>query len=411
MARVAIDGTGSLLVDGEKLFPLGLSNGPPPGSKTPAGRDGLDEVAANGINALRTGLGNWELEFADGQIADQRKLHAAAAQHGLHCWLWLGDVPNLPAQAGPREQLLTRIVEAFRNDPALLAWKGVDEPRNPARGAAWIRPDGLVRAHQRIKALDPNHPVVIIQAPLGPASDLVPYRPALDVTGIDIYPVSYPPGAHAGGPPRGVELVGLMARKARQAAGSKPFWMVLQVAWSGVVPTKTKPDLVPRFPSLLQERFMAYQAIVNGARGLFFFGGHLPGVMTPDDAKSGWNWTFWRRVLRPVVSELASPDVSPALVAPAGPAVKSGTSGIEVVTRRTGRFVYVIAVRTGGSVSRVAFTGLPASVRSGEVVAEYVQEPLPPGPGKQVYRTVSVTGGRFTDWFAAYDAHVYRFAV
>jgi hypothetical protein len=202
-----------------------------------------------------------------------------------------------------------------------------------------------------------------------------------------------------------------MARKARQAAGSKPFWMVLQVAWSGVVPTQTKPDLVPRFPSLVQERFMAYQAIVNGARGLFFFGGHLPGVMTPDDAKSGWNWTFWRRVLRPVVSELASPDVSAALVAPAGPAVKAGTSGIEVATRRTGRFVYVIAVRTGGSVSRVSFSGLPASVGRGEVVAEYVQEPLPPGPGAHVYRKVAVTGGRFTDWFAPYDAHVYRFAV
>ena len=30
---------------------------------------------------------------------------------------------------------------------------------------------------------------------------------------------------------------------------------------------------------------MAYQAIVNGARGLIFFGGHMTQVMRPVDAK------------------------------------------------------------------------------------------------------------------------------
>jgi hypothetical protein len=29
------------------------------------------------------------------------------------------------------EQLLTKIVSAFCDDPALLAYKGIDEPRNP----------------------------------------------------------------------------------------------------------------------------------------------------------------------------------------------------------------------------------------------------------------------------------------
>jgi len=38
---------------------------------------------------------------------------------------------------------------------------------------------------------------VITQAPLGPESDLERYRPALDVTGADIYPISYPPGTHS----------------------------------------------------------------------------------------------------------------------------------------------------------------------------------------------------------------------
>ena len=51
---------------------------------------------------------------------------------------------------------------------------------------------------------------------------------------------------------------------------------------------------------------MAYQAIVNGARGLAFFGGHLTADRAPADAQAGWNWTFWERVLRPLVEELTS---------------------------------------------------------------------------------------------------------
>jgi hypothetical protein len=417
VSSVAIAATGALVVDGNAIFPIGLSNPPPAASKTPAGRNGLEEVAANGVSFVRTGIGDWSLEFADGQIAQQKQVHAAAAAHGLHCWLWLGDAPNLPATPNSvNEQLLTKIVTAFRGDAALLAYKGIDEPRNPFRGPNVIPPDGMVRAYTRLKALDPNHPVVVVQAPRSPVAELVPYRPTFDITGVDIYPVSYPPGVHSDTGNADINVVGELARKTRQAAGTKPFWMTLQVAWSGVIPTKTNPNTVPRFPNLLQERFMAYEAVVNGARGLAFFGGHLTEVMTPADAASGWNWTFWRRVLRPVVSELASEDLQPALVAPNADAqvtTQPHTADVELVTRRTSRYLYVIAVRIGGSVSQVGFAGLPRGITRGEVLFEYVQDPLPPpaGVGRQVPRTIPVSGGAFHDWFAPHDAHVYRFEV
>jgi hypothetical protein len=273
----------------------------------------------------------------------------------------------------------------------------------------------MVRAYAKLKSLDPDHPVVIIQAPRSPVEQLIPYRPAFDITGVDIYPVSYPPGIHSDIPNRDINVVGDLARKTRQAAGTKPFWMTLQIAWSGVTPTTTNPDTVPRFPNLTQERFMAYQAIVNGARGLIFFGGHITSVMRPEDAASGWNWAFWRRVLRPVVSELASPDLQPALAAPDGGAPitpSPANPDIELVARRTSTHLYVIAVRIGGSVSRIRFAGLPAGVSQGDVLFEYVQDPLPPPTdGNQAPRSVAVTDGSFSDWFAPHDAHVYRFAV
>ena len=89
--------------------------------------------------------------------------------------------------------------------------------------------------------------------------------------------------------------------------GSKPFWMVLQIAWSGV----TKPGKTLRFSTLPEERYMAYQAIIRGARGLVFFGGDIAAAMNARDKARGWNWTFYRKVLQPVLQELN----------PAGPAL------------------------------------------------------------------------------------------
>jgi hypothetical protein len=392
--------TGALLVEGRKVFPIVLSNGPPLGAKAPDGGDAFAEVAAGGASFMRVGRSVWNLESIDEQIAAEREVLDAAAAHGLHCWLQLGNVPDLPARAlSPNRRLLTNIVGQLKDHPALGAWKGIDEPANPNRPAR-VPVVGLVRAYRTLRASDPNHPVVIIQAPVGTAAQLAPYRPAFDITGADIYPVSYPPGKHAGGK-HDIGVVGDITRKMVRAAGSKPIWMTLQIAWSGVIATERHPANVPRFPTLSQERFMAYQAIVNGARGLAFFGGHLTQIARPADAQAGWNWTFWERVLRPLLEELTSDSVAPALVAPnARSRVKASAKDVELVTREADGFLYVIAVRRGSATSRVGFSGLPSGLTGGEVLFEY---------NDQAFRTVSVANGRFRDWFGQHDARVYRF--
>jgi hypothetical protein len=417
---VAVDrSTGALLVDGRRVFPIVLSNAPRPGAKTPSGGDGLAEVAAGGASFIRSDRPDWSLESLDQEIAAERKLLDAAAAHGLHCWLQLGNVPDLSGRTlSANEQLLTNIVGQLKDHPALGAWKGVDEPANPNRPAR-VPAAGLIRAYRRLKALDPDHPVTIIQAPLGTVGQLTPYRPAFDLTGADIYPISYPPGKHAGRRNSDIGIVGDITRKMVRAAGGKPVWMTLQIAWSGVIPTQKQPGNVPRFPTLQQERFMAYQAIVHGARGLSFFGGHLTQIARPADAQAGWNWTFWKLVLRPLLTELTSPGVAPALVAPnARTAVKPSTTGVELITREAADFVYVIVVRRGSATSQVGFTGLPPRrdgrpIRGGEVLFEYEQQPLPPpiDLDHQTFRTIRVTNGHFRDWLGPHDARVYRFAL
>jgi hypothetical protein len=391
-------------------FPIVLSNGPPPNGKAPNGRNGLAEVAAAGVTHVRTGRGDWSSAQLASQIAAERATLDALQARGLHAWCWLGDLPNLPEGAtSPQSQLLARVADGLGGHAALGFYKGIDEPRNPFRGANWIRPAGMIRAYQALHRIDAGHPVVVIQAPIGTVAQLSPYGPAFDITGADVYPVSYPPGTHTQSKNTDISVVGDVTTKMVRAAGGKPVWMTLQIAWSGVLP----PNHVPRFPTLQAERFMAYQAIVRGARGLVFFGGHLTQIASPADAAAGWNWTFWQEVLRPLVEELGSAALAPALGAPdAKLAIKASVPGVDLVARKAAGALYVIAVRRGGTVSRVRFSGLP-TVKSGAALFEYVQEPPPPPiqPGHQVARPLSVSGGAFTDWLAPHDARIYRFLV
>jgi hypothetical protein len=418
MAAVSVDrATGALVIEGRKVFPLVLSNPPPLGGKTPTGGEAFAAVAAGGANFIRAGRSDWSLESLDRQVAAEREVLDAAAADGLHCWLQLGNVPDLPERApAATEQLLTTLVGELKDHPALGAWKGVDEPANPNRSAR-IPAARLERAYRTLRTVDRTHPVVITQAPVGTVAQLTPYRPAFDITGADIYPVSYPPGKHAGRGNRDIGVVGTITDKMVKAAGGKPVWMTLQIAWSGIVPSQEHPNNVPRFPTLAQERFMAYQAIVHGARGLSFFGGHLTQVARPADAQLGWNWTFWNQVLEPLLGELTSDSVAPALIAPDAPrAVKTRAAGVELVTRQDATHLYVIAVRRSGGTSEVDFTGLPAKKNGrpftgGEVLLEYEQEPLPPPvlPDRQTFRTVRAANGRFRDWLGQHDVRVYRF--
>jgi uncharacterized protein (TIGR02597 family) len=147
---------------------------------------------------------------------------------------------------------------------------------------------------------------------------------------------------------------------------------------------------------------MAYQAIVNGARGLMFFGGNIASTLTNAlDAQLGWNWSFWTNTLKPLTLQLTTnTPLSDALVAVESPAFvsMSGTTypDIEFSVREAGTNLYVIATKREGATVNATFSGLPSWVNSGAVLFES-------------NRTVSVSGGQFTDSFAQWDVHVYKF--
>jgi hypothetical protein len=120
------------------------------------------------------------------------------------------------------------------------------------------------------------------------------------------------------------------------------------------------------------------------------------------DAALGWNWTFYYKVLKPVLDELnpAGP-LFPALVAPESklPVKLEGISpfNLEFSIREAGGHVFLIAAKREGATVEARFSGLPFGQTTGDVL---YGEP----------RQVSVSKGSFTDWFGPNEVHVYRFS-
>src|SRR4051812_30152420 len=285
-----------LSINGRKIFPIGFTVPPPPDAKTPGGKLALEEFREAGATFIRTGpmrdveegkkFAAWDAEWLE-----REKLYMKAAAHaGMYCAPFLKELAEIDAKHPEREDKLRRVVRFFKNNPGLGVWKGADEPQWGKRPVP-----ALVRAYKIIREEDPNHPVWIVHAPRGTVQELRAYNPTFDIGGVDIYPVSNPPGRHLAKTDKNREIsaVGDFTEKMlRVTEARKPIWLTLQIAFSGTVPPK---PLV--FPTLRQQRFMTYEAIIDGARGLIYYGGNLQPTLSERDRTLGWNWTYWDEVL------------------------------------------------------------------------------------------------------------------
>jgi hypothetical protein len=214
---------------------------------------------------------------------------------------------------------------------------------------------------------------------------------------MDIFPIGYPPGGHVPTwPNKEISMVGDWTKIIVEAAQGKPVWMTLQITFSG---TAGKGKTL-RFPTFPQERFMTYEAIIDGARGINYFGGgwHAADTLSERDRKLGYNWTFWEHILKPLLAEINEKSpLHEALIAPNSklPVTAEGASGIEFTVREVGDEIFILACKREGETAQVTFHGLPAAMTSGDVVYE---EP----------RKIELKNGQFTDWFGPEEVHVYR---
>jgi hypothetical protein len=399
-ATTRFDHHGTTLVDDRKVFPIVLAKGPERGTVAPNGVNALDEVVDAGVNFFKTGPASrpWWPE----DITDAVEWNREAAARGVYTWANLATLSD--ARPGTlKEERLREVVNALEGDPsvsALALWKGYDEPfwgRRPPADLQFAYCIGTSRGDPRWcetrPVADEEHLWVTIQAPRGTAADLAPYTAVTDIHGVDHYPVTYAatdPNLHE---------VGLWTDTIVSVTPSGAVWTTLQVCASG----SSDPGGSGRFvlPTRRQERYMIYDAILNGARSLAFYGGNLPRCWNETDTQHGWNWTFWDAVLEDLVREInAESPIAPALVNPGTTkTLQSNDATTQVISRQgaDASELWVIAARRGTGTGSVTISGLPAGIDTGTVYTED--------------RSVRVENGSFSDTFARWEVHVYRFTV
>jgi hypothetical protein len=399
--------SGTFLFGGRPTFLIALSNPPPLDGTSPSGANGLDEVVRAGVNLFRVGP-NWK-PWTVAEIGRAKRWDKAAARLGVHTWINLNAVAR--ASAGWRVAArLRETVLALLTGPsgrAIGLWKGADEP-----SARHIHPAALEFAYCRVtsrgkhgwcagqRPLDGHHLWVTVESAKGSPASLAAYSKVTDTHGVDVYPIAIDQdGRGAPDKPPNLHLVGIWTRRLAAITPDHSVWTTLQICFSSSYARRTGNYLVP---TARQERYMVYDAIINGARGVAFFGGDNPQCWNPGDRVHRWNWTFWDTTLKHLIFEIGAQNpLAPALVNPSSTNRVSTTDpATEAISRtdttKTGADeLWVIAARHGTGTQTVTITGLPTTITHGIVYPEN--------------RPISVEHGSITDRFQQWQVHVYRF--
>ncbi|HDP35352.1 MAG TPA: hypothetical protein ENN29_09615 [Candidatus Hydrogenedentes bacterium] len=410
-ATVAIEDDGMLNVDGKRLFVLGLYEHPKDDAK-------LGEAAGAGFNLVHAsadvdslnrlwehGLYGWvntgyAIDFSDnaeqGMVALRELAQSLSAHPGLLVWevpdeaLWNAWYRATQWRRGaePRQQneliaaltdaSLREKLEAMREraesayataQPELGEavaddiWRelGKEPPHpdlnlsNAAERAAKLG-DGMAAGYAFLKQLDPAHPVWMNHAPRNSIKQLAFFNRGADIVGCDIYPVPLGKTGHSDLGDRTLACVGAYTRRMQTAAPGKPVWMVLQgFGWADLNETADAKDRAERRkPTPDESRFMAYDAIVNGARGILYWG----------TAYIGEDTDFWKE-LRALIQELsalqhvlsardAAVEAQVALAETWG----SLDRGVRVLPKQVGDQVHFLVVNEWLDPLRYTLTGL-----------------------------------------------------
>jgi hypothetical protein len=374
---VSVDAQNFLGVRGKRVFPVGIY-------ATPGSEKSLQELSSAGFRLVQSGAL---------PPAPMKALLDKADQYHLRVWVSVSSLLDFSQDAEAKRKTLTELVAAVGAHPALLMWESTDEPAWGSQNA-----EGLYEGYKFLRALDQNHPIWTNHAPRNLISTLAYYNRATDLAGCDIYPVPEPQ-AQSNLPNKTIHVVGDEADKSVASVnGDKPTIMVLQgFGWAELSrQSNQKPNAV--LPTFEESRFMAYDAIVHGARGINYWG----------TAYTDKPSRFYSD-LKSLVSELAAmepvltaevvtgKEAGHVLVAAQGAAPRAGETpalpGVQMMRRRLAGKTFVIAINTEKKTRKAEFV-LPG------LTAKRLQALFEE-------RSVPVTAGKFSDEFGPYGVHVY----
>ena len=186
----------------------------------------------------------------------------------------------------PNEVIGSSYEEQAANWP-VLAWYLVDEPDV----ARWSR-ERVIAARERARSAFAQHKNALV---IGQGKTAVSFYDLPDNLLMDWYPVP-----HLALTSFGDNVRWAKEGQQRTGVGERPLWGVVQIFnWKEYKQYRADKDRIGRFPTREEIRFMSYDAVVNGASGLFYFIFTTQGRPLPT-AQPEW----WRRVTD-VTKELA----------------------------------------------------------------------------------------------------------
>ncbi|MDQ1318159.1 MAG: hypothetical protein QG588_1816 [Candidatus Poribacteria bacterium] len=369
----SLDKDNTLMVNGKRFFPIGIYY-------IPKSQEPFKELAEAGFNLVR---------------CDSQDQLDKAHEYNLKVWVSLGDRLDLSKGTKENEQYIRSKVAEFKPHPALFAWESMDEPawtwKKPSEARASA--EGLAQGHKLVKELDPEHLLWINHAPRNTTTTLAKFSQNTDILACDVYPViskdidtdkTYaimPNGKQTDLANQTISCVGEYVDKMKKSAGDiRATWIVLQgFAWDDKL-----------FPTYEETKFMAYNAIIHGVKGILYWGTHA--MPQPSDL-----WTDLKRVIHELGDfspVLASPDVTCALSLEYEEMGFSIDSGVEYLVKDYEGVKYMITANTTIGPTKVTFSDIPFPAKVAEVMFEN--------------RTCEISNNSFMDSFKPYEVHIYR---
>lgn len=244
--KVSINKDNITLVDGKPFFPLGLYIGNGPATKE--AYQELDEISKSPFNTIL----NYEIN--SGNTEQIRNYLDAVNSSGLKIIYSIKDFyegtkyyPKKLDKYKGEDEMTRGIINEFKDHPSILAWYHNDEL--PEKYTSRLK-----RRYKMIKDLDKNHPTWSVIFQINNAKS---YLDTTDIIGIDPYPI----------PNKPISLVSDWIKIINDTSESKkPMWVALQAHNTSIYLKDNH-----RSPAYEEMRCMAYQAIVNEAKGLIFY--------------------------------------------------------------------------------------------------------------------------------------------
>ncbi len=317
-----------MLVDGERTFIIGLYENPSDDAAldaaakagfnlihASANAEALDRLGARKVWAwLNTG---GSIDLSEDSSAREGRLRNLVAEFAQHPALLVWEVPDEalwncfysaymwrrnhePAQLKPLIDELTDAAlqtelrgmmadaktlwetgfYARSEETADAIWRklGKESPKpglniSTASERATKMSEGMLAGYTLLRQLDSEHPIWMNHAPRNQLNLLASFNRAADIVGCDIYPVPTFRNGHSDLMESTAAAVGAYTERMQAAAPGKPVWMVLQgFGWRDISDNPSSDPNEGRRPRLNETRFMAYDAIVHGARGILYWG-------------------------------------------------------------------------------------------------------------------------------------------